>query len=88
MALPRLMAWGNFVLRSIFSSKSKFTNRVVLITGGGQGIGKLMACKLHSVGAKVVVWDNNPKLLATLGIRNVDAVWFSDLIYNRSLLLI
>ncbi len=38
----------------------------VLITGGGSGIGRLMAHKARAAGAEVTVWDRDPTALAGL----------------------
>lgn len=38
--------------------------KVVLITGGGSGIGRLMALRFAALGAKVVLWDMNKDGLA------------------------
>src|SRR5699024_2700062 len=35
------------------------SGQVVLITGGGSGIGQLMALKFAKLNAKVVIWDVN-----------------------------
>ena len=34
---------------------------ILLITGGGSGIGRLMAIKLANLGAVIVTWDVNTK---------------------------
>lgn len=34
---------------------------IVLITGGGSGIGRLMACKMAKHGATIITWDVNTK---------------------------
>ena len=39
--------------------KKDVTQEIVLITGAGSGIGKLMALKFAKLGAKVVLWDIN-----------------------------
>jgi len=54
-----------FYLKSIYRrlNRSSFKNKIVLVTGGAMGIGKLMCEKLKAQGAKVVVWDKNEKAL-------------------------
>ena len=55
------------MLASIFVSRWILPNQfeksivgdVVLITGGGSGIGRLMAVKLAKLGAIIVTWDVN-----------------------------
>ena len=39
--------------------KKSISGDVVLITGGGSGIGRLMALKLSKLGAVIVSWDVN-----------------------------
>jgi all-trans-retinol dehydrogenase (NAD+) len=41
-------------------------NALVLVTGGASGIGRLVAFEFARKGAKVVVWDLNPVVLAAL----------------------
>jgi len=40
---------------------SNFKNKLVLITGGASGIGKRMARLFLERGAKIILWDINPK---------------------------
>lgn len=45
----------------------------MLITGGGSGIGLLMAQKARAAGAEVIVWDRDPVALAALeGMRTAE----------------
>ncbi len=37
----------------------RFQNKIVIITGGANGIGKAAATKFKSEGANVIIWDNN-----------------------------
>ncbi|MDR1216539.1 MAG: SDR family oxidoreductase [Treponema sp.] len=41
-------------------------DKIVLITGGASGIGRLMAIDFAERGAKVIVWDVNPSALKNL----------------------
>lgn len=43
---------------------SQIAGSTVLITGGGLGIGRLMALKMAALGARLVIWDINPANLA------------------------
>jgi all-trans-retinol dehydrogenase (NAD+) len=45
---------------------SQIAGSTVLITGGGMGIGRLMALKAAALGARVVIWDINPDNLANV----------------------
>eukprot|EP00298_Acanthocystis_sp_HF-20_P011650 c19500_g1_i1.p1 GENE.c19500_g1_i1~~c19500_g1_i1.p1 ORF type:complete len:306 (+),score=138.94 c19500_g1_i1:31-948(+) len=46
-------------LRGFFKKPYKFNKKNVLITGGGNGIGRLVALKLAKEGSQVIVWDLN-----------------------------
>jgi NAD(P)-dependent dehydrogenase (short-subunit alcohol dehydrogenase family) len=37
----------------------RFQNKIVIITGGANGIGKAAATKFKSEGANVIIWDYN-----------------------------
>ncbi len=41
--------------------KKDVKNEIVLVTGAGSGIGRLVAMKFAKLGAKVVLWDINEK---------------------------
>ena len=49
-----------------------FNNRTALVTGGAQGFGLDIAKRLLSSGAKVIIWDIDPKMLekATKDLNN------------------
>ena len=49
------------LVKLIFPSRKKkdLTKEIVLITGSGSGIGRLMALKFAELGAKLVLWDIN-----------------------------
>jgi len=49
-----------------------FNNRTALVTGGAQGFGLDIARRLLSSGAKVIIWDIDPKMLekATKDLNN------------------
>lgn len=44
----------------------RFDGRVVLVTAGASGIGKAVAIRLASEGAKVVIWDRDDAALAAV----------------------
>lgn len=57
-----------------------FKNKVVVITGGTGGIGRVSAQKFSSEGASVIVWDVNPESSSSenhylsVDVRNADSV--------------
>jgi len=48
------------------ANRKSFKMKIVLVTGGAMGIGKLMCEKLRASGAIVVIWDINQKALAEM----------------------
>ena len=44
------------------------TNRVAVVTGGGQGFGLAMVKRFSQSGAKVVIWDKDKKLIDSLDL--------------------
>jgi len=47
-------------------TRPSFKEKIVLVTGGAMGIGKLMCQKLKAQGAVVVIWDINKTALAEM----------------------
>ena len=43
--------------------KYDFTNRTAIITGGAQGFGLDIAKRFLDSGAKVIIWDIDPKMI-------------------------
>lgn len=57
-----LLSWITGTIKAILPKKIRqkdISKEVVLITGGGSGIGQLMAKRFAELGAVVVVWDVN-----------------------------
>jgi len=50
-------------LKRMYRKKTSFRNKIVLVTGGAMGLGKLMCEKLKAQGAIVVIWDINHQAL-------------------------
>lgn len=53
-----------YILQAIYYSlfgtpKKDLTGELALVTGGGGGLGRLLALRLTKLGAKVIVWDIN-----------------------------
>jgi NAD(P)-dependent dehydrogenase (short-subunit alcohol dehydrogenase family) len=52
----------NLSLKNFSNPKSNlFKDKVVIVTGGGQGIGRATCMEFAKEGAKVILADNNPK---------------------------
>ena len=51
---------------SQFKHLKDVSNEVVLITGGGSGIGALLAQKFSDLGSKVILWDINENGMASV----------------------
>ena len=49
-------------------NKIDLTNRVAVVTGGGQGFGLAMVNRFSQSGAKVVIWDKDKKLIDSLDL--------------------
>ena len=47
----------------MYKIKFDFTDRTAVITGGAQGFGLDIAKRLLESGAKVIIWDIDPKLI-------------------------
>jgi 2-dehydro-3-deoxy-L-rhamnonate dehydrogenase (NAD+) len=52
------IAWARDIGMSAFF---QLTGQVALVTGGGQGIGAAIACRLHEAGARAAIFDANPQ---------------------------
>lgn len=49
------------LLPKSYQKVKNIDGEVALVTGGGGGLGRLLAMRLAKLGAKVVVWDVNEK---------------------------
>ena len=45
--------------------KGKFYNQIAVISGGADGLGKAIAIRLGTEGAKLAIFDNNPNMLGS-----------------------
>nr|XP_022916266.1 estradiol 17-beta-dehydrogenase 11 [Onthophagus taurus] len=51
----------NFFIPAAYEPVKNVKGDVILITGGGSGLGRLLSIKLSKLGAKIVIWDVNEK---------------------------
>ena len=78
-----------FLFRWIYPEpwKKSIAGETVLITGGGSGIGRLMAIKLSKLGAIIVTWDVN-----TAGneetVRYICTTWSYIVIFSFAIMII
>lgn len=62
--LLMIYTWIVVIISYLLPSKAKsVSNKLVLVTGGASGIGRLMSLDFASKGAKVVIWDINQSQL-------------------------
>ena len=52
--------------------KFDFNNRTAIVTGGAQGFGFDITKRFLKSGAKVIMWDNDPKAI-DLAIKEIDS---------------
>ena len=48
-----------------------FKNRTAIVTGGAQGFGLDISKRFIKSGAKVIIWDNDPKAMES-AVKNID----------------
>ncbi|KAL1399597.1 hypothetical protein pipiens_008083, partial [Culex pipiens pipiens] len=59
-----LLVSAGYILQSIYYAlfgkpKKDLYGELAMVTGGGGGLGRLLAMRLTKLGAKVIVWDIN-----------------------------
>lgn len=57
-------------LPSTYQHKKQITGDIVLVTGGGGGLGRLLSLRLAKLGATVVLWDVDEKGMSQVFTNN------------------
>lgn len=59
MLVQCLYSLVQFVLPTAYAPVKTVKGEIILITGGGSGIGRMLATKLAKLKATIVIWDIN-----------------------------
>ena len=74
VCITSLFIGSQVVMRTILyyrRKKKDVKGKIVLVTGGASGIGRLLALGFANLGSKVVIWDVQQKLMNEVGKRHL-----------------